>query len=64
MDILTLVFTLLVVAGLVWGSHWIITHYFPAPMQTFALIIVGILLLMALLYLLFRFLPMPPRLGG
>lgn len=57
-NLLTSLLTLLVIAvvflAFAWGAHWIITHYFSAPIQTPAFIIVGLIFLIVLLVVFIR----------
>lgn len=41
---------LVVVFAIAWIAHWVVTTYFPEPLRTPALLVVGVLLLIALLY--------------
>lgn len=48
----TLLINLLFIALIGYLAYWLVTHFFPKPVRTVALVIVGVILLLALLGLL------------
>jgi len=53
MTLLHLLLIIVVIVALGWLAHWLITSFFPEPVRMPALLVVGLLLLLAVLTLLF-----------
>jgi hypothetical protein len=56
-QLIWLLVALVILIAVAWGAKYVIAEFFPPPIHTPALLIVGLLLLIALVYILMRHLP-------
>ena len=56
-SVLMVILWIVVIFALAWLCHWIITTYFPEPVRTPALLLLGVVLLILVIFLMLRLLP-------
>jgi hypothetical protein len=56
-ELIWLLVAIVVLIAVAWGAKYVIDTFFPPPIHTPALLVVGLILLIFLVYILMRYLP-------